>query len=72
MAIWKNYYLPGWDEERVRRVLAHYELQTDEEAVEEDTAAFENEQTMVQVPVELMPLIRELIGQYQTHKVANG
>ena len=23
----------GWDEQRVRRVLAHYESQTDEEAV---------------------------------------
>ena len=24
---------PGWDEDRVRRVLAHYERQTEEEAV---------------------------------------
>ena len=30
----------GWDEERVRRVLAHYEQQTEEEAVAEDEAAF--------------------------------
>ena len=29
----------GWDEERVRRVLEHYESQTDEEAVAEDEAA---------------------------------
>jgi hypothetical protein len=33
---------PGWDEERVRRVLAHYEEQTEEEAVAEDEVAFEN------------------------------
>jgi hypothetical protein len=33
---------PGWDEERVRRVLAFYEEQTEEEAVAEDEAAFEN------------------------------
>ncbi len=32
---------PGGDEERVRRVLEHYESQTDEEAVAEDEAAFE-------------------------------
>ena len=29
----------GWDEERVRRVLAHYEQQTEEEAVAEDETA---------------------------------
>lgn len=33
---------PGWDEARVRRVLAHYEEQTEEEAVAEDEAAFED------------------------------
>ena len=29
----ENKFPPGWDEERVRRVLAHYEPQTREEAV---------------------------------------
>ena len=33
---------PGWDEERVKRVLAHYEQQTDDEAVAEDEAAYES------------------------------
>lgn len=28
-----------WDEERVRRVLEHYEIQSDEEALAEDEAA---------------------------------
>lgn len=32
----------GWDEERVQRALAHYEQQTEEEAVAEDEAAFED------------------------------
>lgn len=27
---------PGWDEERVRKVLGHYEEQTEEEAIAED------------------------------------
>jgi len=54
---------PGWDEERVRRVLAHYEEQTEEEAVAEDEAAFENKgQTVIEVPSELVPFIRELIA----------
>ena len=30
---------PDWDEERVRRVLAHYEEQTEEEATAEDETA---------------------------------
>ena len=34
-------YPIGWDEERVRRVLEHYEQQPDEEAVAEDEAAYE-------------------------------
>lgn len=57
---------PGWDEERVRRVLAHYEQQTEEEAVAEDEAAFEDRaQTTMEIPQELMPLVRELIAKYQ-------
>ena len=51
---------PGWDEERVRRVLAHYEEQTEEE----DEAAFENE-TVMEVPHALLPIIRELIAKHQ-------
>lgn len=63
-----NNELPaGWDEERVRRVLVHYEAQTEEEAVREDEAAFKANQSrvVIEVPVELVPLIRELISQYQ-------
>ena len=60
-------YPHGWDEERVRRVLAHYEQQTKEEAVAEDEAAFEQEgQTFVEVPNELLPKIRELIARKET------
>ena len=61
----------GWDEERVRQVLAHYEIQTDEQAATEDEAAFAGKrQAVVKVPVELMPVIRELIGQYQARAKA--
>ena len=53
----------GWDEQRVRRVLAHYEDQTDEEAVAEDEAVYEEPiQTMIEVPYELVPAVRELIA----------
>jgi hypothetical protein len=54
---------PGWDEERVREVLAHYETQTEEEAVAEDEAAFEDSsQTLMAIPNELVPAVRELLA----------
>ncbi|MFZ5450495.1 MAG: hypothetical protein ACOZF2_01285 [Thermodesulfobacteriota bacterium] len=57
---------PGWNEARVRRVLAHYEEQTEEEAVAEDEAAFENvNQTAMDVPNELVPVVRELIAKHR-------
>jgi len=56
---------PGWDEERVRKVLAHYENQTEEEAVAEDEAAIaESTETVMEVPHELVPAIRELIAKH--------
>jgi len=56
---------PGWDEERVRRALDHYEQQTEEEAVAEDEATFEDRtQAVVEVPRELLPAIRELIAKH--------
>jgi len=60
-----RHFPPGWDEERVHRVIAHYERQTEEEAVAEDERAFKKgERTVVEVPAELMPVIREIIAQY--------
>jgi len=60
-------YPTGWDEERVRRVLEHYETQSDEEAVGEDEAAYEaTTHTAMDVPVELVPTVRELIAKRRT------
>ena len=54
---------PGWDEDRVRRVLEHYEKQSDEEAVAEDEAAYESTtHTTMAVPIDLVPTVRELIA----------
>ena len=56
----------GWDAERVHRVLAHYEDQTDDEAVAEDEAAYEDaSQALVEVPVELVGTVRELIAKHK-------
>ncbi len=58
---------PGWDEERVRKILGHYEEQTEEEAVAEDEAAFEDrDQTFMEVPNDLVPEIRSLIAKHRT------
>jgi len=57
---------PGWDEERVRLVLAHYEEQSEEEALAEDEATFEKQkQTTMEVPWELVPMVRELLARHQ-------
>lgn len=48
---------PGWDEERVRAVLEHYESQTEEEAVAEDEA-----HTGMLIPNDLVPAVRELLS----------
>lgn len=56
---------PGWDEERVLRVLKHYEEQSEEEAVAEDEAAFENAETVMEVPVELVPAVHQLIARHR-------
>lgn len=54
---------PGWDEKRVREVLEHYETQTEDEAVAEDEAAAEDSfQTIMEVPNDLVPKVRELIA----------
>lgn len=44
---------PGWDAARVQKVLAHYEGQTEDEAMAEDEAAFiDTTQTVREVPHE--------------------
>ncbi|HVE91108.1 MAG TPA: hypothetical protein VNE62_02245 [Actinomycetota bacterium] len=63
----ENRLPPGWSEERVRRVLEHYESQTDEEAVAEDEAAYSSDgQTMIQVPTDLVPEVRDLLARRQS------
>jgi hypothetical protein len=53
----------GWDEERVKRFFDHYENQTEDEAVVEGEAAWEDPtQTFVEVPNELVPALLELIA----------
>jgi hypothetical protein len=57
---------PGWDEERVRRVLAHYEHQSESDALLEDEAGIEPSETVMNVPHDLVPKVRELIAKQQS------
>jgi len=68
----KNRFPPGWDEERVRRVLEHYEEQSEEEAVAEDEAAFDAAAgTLMAIPPALVPDVRELISRYEQDRKAS-
>ena len=56
---------PGWDEERVRRVLEYYESQSEDEAIAEMEAAFEDKtHTVMLIPNELVPAVRALLSQH--------
>ncbi len=54
----------GWDADRVKRLIDQYEGMSEEELVAEDEAASQllPGQTIVTVPEELMPAIRQLLA----------
>lgn len=65
----QNQFPTDWDEERVKQVVAHYGTQSDIEAAAEDEQASDpSEYASVEVPIELMPVIRETIAQYELAK----
>jgi hypothetical protein len=54
---------PGWDEARVRDVVAHYENQTEDEQFAEIEATLEMQGiTLIAVPTELVPEVRALLA----------
>jgi len=56
----------GWDQERIREIIEYYESQTDDEALAEQKHALEKQkETLVDVPVELLPFVRELIAKFR-------
>jgi hypothetical protein len=59
----KQEFPPGWNEERIKKVIAYYENQTEDEQVAEHEAALaEQTHTMMIVPAELVPEVRRLIA----------
>jgi hypothetical protein len=55
-----------WDQQKVLRVLAHYEEQTEEDALAEDESAVQPSETVMSIPHELVPKVRELIAKRQS------
>ena len=54
---------PGWDDERVQRLIQHYDSQSDEETIAEDEAAFDDlSHTVMTIPNELVPAVRALLA----------
>ena len=70
----KSKYPKGWNEARVRKVLAHYEKQSEEIAVVEDEAAYKKRtQTAMEIPIQLVPDVRKLIAKHQAlHHLKNS
>ncbi|GMU24350.1 MAG: hypothetical protein AMXMBFR13_44240 [Phycisphaerae bacterium] len=60
-----NRYPKGWNRQKVQAVLEHYKNQSDEEAIAEAEAAYEDPgSAMIQVPVELVPRVQKLLARY--------
>jgi hypothetical protein len=54
---------PGWDEERLKEVIAHYENQTEDEEFADIEAALEAEDiTLMAIPTDLVPEVRALLA----------
>jgi len=58
----ENRFPPGWDEGKVRRVIERYDGQSEDDAVVEDEAGVEPSETVMNVPHDLVPKVRELIA----------
>ena len=57
----------GWNEDRIKKVIEHYETQSEDDAVSEDEAAYQHDgQTIMEVPSELVPKVRDLISKKQS------
>ena len=58
---------PGWDDDRVKRLLAELDTRTDDEWVvaDEAAAAEHDDPVVVTVPVGLLPEIRRLLAAHK-------
>ena len=63
----QNRFPPGWNQERVNEVWAHYENQTEDEQFAEIEAASTAENvTLIAVPNELIPEVQALLARQKS------
>jgi len=56
-------YPKGWSRKRVQAVIDHFDHQSDDEAIAEAEAAYNNiTTTMMPIPVKLVPKVQKLIN----------
>ena len=61
----RNIFPAGWDEERVNKVLQYYESQSEDEALAEINAAFDNaDYSVMLIPNDLVPTVRNLLAEH--------
>lgn len=65
----KQRFPEGWDEQRVKALIAELDARTDEEWIAADEAAADAErgdQAVITVPTELLPEIRRLLAAHKS------
>ena len=60
----QNNFPDGWNENKVRKVLAHYEGQSPDETSAEDEAGVASSETVMNIPHDLVSQVRELIAKH--------
>jgi hypothetical protein len=64
----KQRFPAGWDENRVKRLVAELDARTEEEwiAADEVAASHGGDQAVITVPTDLLPAIRRLIAAHKS------
>ena len=63
----KQKFPPGWNEQRVKKLIAYYENQTEDEEFADIEAAREAEDlTLMAIPTELVPEVRAILAREQS------
>jgi hypothetical protein len=64
----KQQFPKGWNEQRVKQLIAELDARTDEEwvAADEAAAADADDQTVITVPTALLPEIRRLLASHRS------
>lgn len=64
----RSQFPPGWDDDRVRRLIDQHEQLSEDELVTEDDAAAQDHdgQAVITIPEELLPAVRQLLASHKS------